>query len=92
MNNYPLEEQVKISLACFVVHNFITMYNMGNPLLNKYNVVGATVAKIEGDPDPGTNDVDRFEVSIKDNDDVVQPRFRDQFDMGTFTDRLEIHM
>ncbi|PON84628.1 hypothetical protein TorRG33x02_195670 [Trema orientale] len=93
MNTYSLEKQVKIALACFVVHNFITMYNIGDPLLNKYNVDGATVAEIEGrDPDPSTDDVDGLEVSIKDNANVVQPRFRDQFDMGAFRDRLAISM
>ncbi|PON75861.1 Myb/SANT-like domain containing protein [Trema orientale] len=51
------------------------------------------VAEIEGrDPDPSTDDVDGLEVGIEDNADVVQSRFRDQFDMGVFRDRLAIRM
>ncbi|PON93508.1 hypothetical protein TorRG33x02_107860, partial [Trema orientale] len=53
-----------------------------DPLLSKYNIDGATVAEIESrDPNPSTDDVYRLEAGVKDNDDVVQPRFRDQFDM-----------
>ncbi|PON97527.1 hypothetical protein TorRG33x02_067290 [Trema orientale] len=93
MNNYPLKKQVKIALAYFIVHNFITMYNMGDPLLSKYNIDGATITEIGGrDPDPSTDDVYGLEVGVENNDDVVQPRFRDQFDMGTFRDMLVIRM
>ncbi|PON42227.1 hypothetical protein PanWU01x14_283430 [Parasponia andersonii] len=53
MNNCPLKKQVKIALAFFITHNFITIYNMRDPLLSKYNINGATIAEIGGqDPDP----------------------------------------
>ncbi|PON36466.1 hypothetical protein PanWU01x14_328290 [Parasponia andersonii] len=69
------------------------MYNSGDPLLNKYHVDRVTVAEIEDrDPDPNLDDVNGSEVGTKDNDDVVQPRLRDQFDMGVFRDGLATHM
>ncbi|POO00842.1 hypothetical protein TorRG33x02_034730 [Trema orientale] len=69
------------------------MYNSMDPLLNKYNVDRVTVAEIEDrDPDPNLDDVNRSEVGAEDNDDVVQPRLGDQFDMGAFRDGLAARM
>ncbi|GMN48571.1 hypothetical protein TIFTF001_017751 [Ficus carica] len=36
INNYPMEKQVMISVACAVVHNFIRMVQVGEPFLEEY--------------------------------------------------------
>ncbi|XP_024032907.1 uncharacterized protein LOC112095350 [Morus notabilis] len=34
INNYPIEKQIQIPIACAVLHNFIHMYNNNDELLN----------------------------------------------------------
>ena len=36
MNNYPLDKQGKIVMACCVLHNYIRMYNMEDPIFKQY--------------------------------------------------------
>ncbi|XP_024030534.1 uncharacterized protein LOC112094269 [Morus notabilis] len=57
INNYPIEKQVQIPIACVVLHNFIHMYNHNDDLLNQYTRNG--VPAIEIDPENADQDVNQ---------------------------------
>ncbi|XP_031255787.1 uncharacterized protein LOC116113765 isoform X2 [Pistacia vera] len=40
MNNYSLEKQAKIVMACCVIHNFIKRFDMNDPIFQKFNADG----------------------------------------------------
>ena len=38
INSYPMEKQVMIPVACAVIHNFIRMVQIGDPVLEEYGI------------------------------------------------------
>ncbi|XP_024021189.1 uncharacterized protein LOC112091525 [Morus notabilis] len=63
-NCYPMSKQVKIPVACAILHNFIHMVNEGDPLLNQYYRDGVPISEI----DP-TNSDEFDDVGNSNNDD-----------------------
>ncbi|XP_024021807.1 uncharacterized protein LOC112091744 [Morus notabilis] len=57
INNYPIEKQIQIPIACAVLHNFIHMYNNNDELLNQYTRDGVSVFEI--DPENADQDVNQ---------------------------------
>ncbi|XP_024023505.1 uncharacterized protein LOC112092215 [Morus notabilis] len=57
INNYPIEKQIQIPVACAVLHNFIHMYNHNDELLNQYTRDGVPVVDI--DPENADQDVNQ---------------------------------
>ncbi|XP_024024876.1 uncharacterized protein LOC112092578 [Morus notabilis] len=47
INRYPIEKQVKVPVACAIIHNFIHMYRNGDTLLDQYSQDGVPVADID---------------------------------------------
>ncbi|GMN45094.1 hypothetical protein TIFTF001_014284 [Ficus carica] len=43
VNNYPMDKQVMILVACAIVHNFIRMVQVGDPILEEYATDGVPV-------------------------------------------------
>ncbi|GMN53984.1 hypothetical protein TIFTF001_023113 [Ficus carica] len=43
INNYPMEKQVMIPVVCAIVHNFIRMVQVSDPILEEYTADGLHV-------------------------------------------------
>lgn len=57
-NCYPINKQVKIPMACAILHNFIHMVNEGDSLLNQYYRDGVPVSEIDPINSDEFDDVD----------------------------------
>ncbi|GMN46272.1 hypothetical protein TIFTF001_015458 [Ficus carica] len=43
INNYPMEKQVMIPVTCAIVHNFVRMVQVGDPIFGEYAADGVLV-------------------------------------------------
>ncbi|XP_024022557.1 uncharacterized protein LOC112091954 [Morus notabilis] len=85
-NTYPMTKQVKIPVACAILHNFIHIVNEGDSLLNQYYRDGVPVSEIDPTNSDGFDDDD-------DDDNVpeeptVTGATVSRTEMGHFRDRL----
>ncbi|XP_024030749.1 putative nuclease HARBI1 [Morus notabilis] len=89
-NSYPMKKQVKIPVACAILHNFIHIVSEGDPLLNQYYRDGVPVSEI----DP--NNTDEFDDDDYDGNvpegPVVTGASVSHIEMSRFRDRLANEM
>ena len=57
INNYPMKKQVKIPIACAVIHNFIRMFQHDDRFMTQYFQDGIPVSEI--DPQNAEQDVNQ---------------------------------
>ena len=81
-----MDKQEKIPIACAILHNFIHMFNEGDPLLNQYYCDGVLVREIDPNNDDEFDDDDN-EGNVPEGPVVIAGTVSST-KMGRFRDRL----
>lgn len=89
-NSYPMKKQVKIPVACAILHNFIHICSEGDPLLNQYYRDGVPVSEIDPNNIDEFDD-DDYDDNVPEGPDVIGASVS-HIEMSRFRDRLANEM
>ncbi|XP_024019791.1 uncharacterized protein LOC112091144 [Morus notabilis] len=89
-NTYSMDKQEKILITCAILHNFIHMFNEGDPLLNQYYCDGVPVSEIDPNNDDEFDD-DDTDSNVPEGP-VVTRGSVNRIEMGRFRDHLANEM